>query len=129
MNHEFAPNKKGIDKFTQQELEDLLEVTPYSFSRDIVGHIKNRGNCFFIVDDNFNIYLGTEGHFLLEKKSDRKILIGDGTIKRRSSDQIGPGLDFWKINSISWESIPVSFRVAVRNKILTYFESLGISTK
>lgn len=128
---DFAPRKKGIDDFTQDELEKFLHVdlAPNLSPGDLIEELKERNFCRIIVDRDFNIYLGISTHFSMKLSlGNPSLLVDDGYIERKKPTTYnfvhgGWGM-YFRDHSYNQNLIR-----SVGTKVIGYLDSIGVDTK
>ena len=126
---EFSPRKKGIDEFTQEELEEMLHVdlAPDLSPIDFAQELKGGGTCSIVVDRNFNIYLGVTPHASMSTSlGSPSLLIDDCRLERRKElfhydCLLGDFGMYFHANTYNSKLVK-----AVGNKVMKYLKSIGI---
>lgn len=128
MNHEFAPKKKSIEDFTQDELEKYLHVylAPDLSPADLIQHLKDKTYGRILVDTNFNVYLGITSHMSMSTSlGNPGLIIRDGYIEKLKYSDYDFTNGDW---GIFFHTKPpsVSLARAVGKKVIEYLKTLGL---
>lgn len=132
MSHEFAPKKKSIEDFTQEQLEEILEVklAPGLSKEDFVFQIKSEGYCRVLVDADFNIHLGKQEHDTIRKNLGYpNLLVDDAYLETTKNTETRHGVSSGRYGIFSIKTYYISLIKAVEVKTIKYLESIGINTK